>query len=161
MYQVNALSLVTLTTNPDESLKSSNEQKGSKQEFLHKTVLLVQKFSIQKFKLLIIHAILKFRLRESFYSETAREKFHFTSLKWFYGNWEAFGFNSSTEFTIEKHKSYFITLSKFLISLELPKKKRHGTVLRLICSPYTEHTWLSLFYSKEEIGGKSRSILSA
>lgn len=43
---------------------------------------------------------------------------------------EAFGINSSTEFTIEKHKSYFTTLSMFLISLELPKKQCHGTVLK-------------------------------
>jgi len=54
---------------------------------------------------------------------------------------ETFGFNATTEFTIEKHKTYFTTLSMFLISLELPNKERHGTVLKWICSPYTEHTW--------------------
>jgi len=43
---------------------------------------------------------------------------------------ETFGFNATTEFTIEKHKTYFTTLSMFLISLELPNKERHGTVLK-------------------------------
>lgn len=38
MYQANALSLITLNTDPDESLKNSNEQKSNKQEFLYKTV---------------------------------------------------------------------------------------------------------------------------
>lgn len=38
MYQANTLSLVTLNTDPDESLKSSSEQKGNKQEFLYKTI---------------------------------------------------------------------------------------------------------------------------
>lgn len=38
MYQANALSLLPLNTDPDESLKRSNEQKGNKQEFIYKTV---------------------------------------------------------------------------------------------------------------------------
>lgn len=42
---------------------------------------------------------------------------------------EAFDFSYSTEFTIEKHKTYVITLSMFLISSELPKKQHHGTDL--------------------------------
>lgn len=38
MYQANALRLLPLNTDPDESLKRSNEQKGNKQEFIYKTV---------------------------------------------------------------------------------------------------------------------------
>lgn len=61
---------------------------------------------------------------------------------------------NSTEFTTEKHKSYFTTLSMFLISLELPKKLHHGTVLKWISSPYTEHTWLRwvlLFHRRKPV----------
>lgn len=38
IYQVNALSLITLSMDPSQSPKSSNEQKGNKQKFLYKIV---------------------------------------------------------------------------------------------------------------------------
>lgn len=58
---------------------------------------------------------------------------------------EAFGFNSSTEFTIEKHKSYFPTLSMFIVALELPKKQHHGTILKFVSLHRTYVTEISYF----------------
>lgn len=111
----------------------------------------IEWYSNQETTLLIIHVILKFSDCRNRFTQKQRGK-NCTSLLWngsMATEKRSICANSSTEFTIEKHKSYFITLSMLLISLELPKKLHHGTVLKWICSPYTEHTWprlVILFY---------------
>lgn len=104
----------------------------------------IEWYSTQEATLLIIHVILKFSDCMNHFTQKQWGK-NCTSLLWngsMATEQRSICVNSSTEFTIEKHKSYFIILSMFLISLELPKKLHHGTVLKWICSPYTEHTWL-------------------
>lgn len=118
----------------------------------------IEQYSTQEPTLLMIHVILKFSawiilLRNS---KKQQEK-NCTSLLWngsMATEQRSICVNSSTEFTIKNHKSFFIILSMFLISLELPKKLHDGTVLKWICSPYTEQTWLRwviLIYKRKSV----------